>query len=94
MIILTTTAALLLVLSAAGVVFWVVLLVRMSLMLVARPTVREGLHLPVPEGGWPALSIVVPVHNEERLIDGCARLLRSQEYDSLRSRCTIPFWWA
>jgi chlorobactene glucosyltransferase len=93
MIILTATAVFLLCLTMGGLVLWAVLLVRMSLMLVARPTVREGLHLAAPEGGWPALSIVVPVHNEERLIDGCATLLRGQEYDNLEivfvlDRCT------
>ncbi len=93
MILLTTTAALLLGLSVAGLVFWGVLLFRMSLMLVGRPTVREGLHLPAPQGGWPRLSIVVPVHDEEGVIDACASLLRAQDYDGLEiifvlDRCT------
>jgi cellulose synthase/poly-beta-1,6-N-acetylglucosamine synthase-like glycosyltransferase len=81
--ILTTTAVLLLGLAVAGLVFWTALLVRTSLMLVARPTVREGLRLSGPEGAFPALSIIVPVHNEEGLIDGCAGLLRAQAYDDL-----------
>jgi len=93
MILLTATAALLLGLSAAGLVFWGVLLFRMSLMLAGRLTVREGLRLPAPQGGWPRLSIVVPVHDEEAVIDGCVRLLRGQEYDDLEiifvlDRCT------
>ncbi len=93
MIILTTTAVLLLSLAAAGLVFWTVMLVRMSLMLVARPTVREGLRIATPQGTCPSLSIVVPVHNEEQQIDGCASLLRGQEYDNLEfvfvlDRCT------
>lgn len=93
MILLTTTAILLLAISVAGLLFWVVFLVRMSLMLVGRPTVRKGLRLPAPQGGCPSLSIVVPVHDEEAVIDACARLLRGQEYDGLQiifvlDRCT------
>ncbi len=93
MIPLTITAALLLALSAAGLLFWTVILVRMSLMLVRRPTVREGLRLQGPPGGWPRLTVVVPVHDEERVIDGCATLLRGQDYENLEivfvlDRCT------
>ncbi len=93
MILLTTTAVFLLVISAVGLVFWVLFLMRMSRMLAGCPTVREGLHLPRPQGGFPTLSIVVPAHDEEAVIDGCARLLRAQEYDRLEiifvlDRCT------
>ena len=87
------TAGLLLGISVIGIIVWVTWLVRMSLMRVGSQTVREGLHVPAPEGGWPRLSIIVPVHNEERLIDICASSLRRLEYDKLEivfvlDRCT------
>lgn len=57
------------------------------------PTVRAGLSLPAPVAGWPRLSIIVPVHNEQRVIDACASSLRAQEYPNLEiilvlDRCT------
>ncbi len=87
------TAGLLLGISVIGIIVWVSWLVRTSLMRVGSQTVHEGLHLPAPEGGWPRLSIIVPVHNEERLIDTCASSLRRLEYDKLEivfvlDRCT------
>jgi glycosyltransferase involved in cell wall biosynthesis len=62
-------------------------------MLRGRVTVREGLELPPPEGEGATLSIIVPAHNEERLIDTCAKLLREQDYPDLQiifvaDRCT------
>ncbi len=90
---LHNSAGLLLGISVIGIIVWVSWLVRTSLLRVGSKTVREGLHLPAPEGGWPRLSIIVPVHNEERLIDTCANSLRRLEYDKLEiifvlDRCT------
>jgi len=64
MIVLKVIAWLLLAISVAAVVFWIVLLVRMTMMLLDRPTVRDGIDLPAPEDGWPTLSIIVPAHDE------------------------------
>ncbi len=87
------TAGLLLGISVIGIIIWVSWLVRTSLMRVGSQTVREGLTLGAPKGGWPRLSIIVPVHNEERVIDSCASSLRRLEYDKLEiifvlDRCT------
>ncbi len=87
------TAGLLLGFSVIGLIIWVSWLVRTSLMRIGSKTVREGLHLPAPQGGWPRLSIIVPVHNEERLIDTCASSLRGLDYEKLQivfvlDRCT------
>ncbi len=87
------TAWLLLALCGAGLALWGVIVVRMTLMRLGSQTVREGLGLPAPEAGWPRLSIIVPVHNEERLLDGCVRSLREQAYERLEmvfvlDRCT------
>jgi len=87
------TAGLLLGISVIGIIIWVSWLVRTSLMRVGSQTVREGLTLGAPKEGWPRLSIIVPVHNEERVIDSCASSLRRLEYDKLEiifvlDRCT------
>ena len=91
--ILSVLALVLTGLSVAGAVFWVLVAHRSRLVVVHRPTVREGLALPAPPGDWPTLSIVVPVHNEEHHIDECAARLREQVYDKLElvfvlDRCT------
>jgi len=93
MIVLKVIAWLLLAISVGAVVFWIVLLVRMTMMLLDRPTVRDGIDLPAPEDGWPTLSIIVPAHDEEQMIDACASLLREQDYENLQivfvlDRCT------
>ncbi len=59
----------------------------------AAPTLRDGLLLPAPAGGWPALCVIVPAHNEERNIGELARSLLAQDYPTLRfvfalDRCT------
>ncbi len=90
---LTTIAWLLLAVSTAGLTFWLVVMALVGRSLVGQPTVRRGLESPRPEGAWPRLSIIVPAHNEEQMIDACARSLREQEYDNLEivfvlDRCT------
>ena len=85
MTVLLIIAWLLLGLSAAGITLWIIVAVRITIAMRDRSSVREGLDLPAPEGGWPALSIVVPAHNEQRVIDTCASLLRGQDYDNLQS---------
>lgn len=84
---------------------WCVITVRLKLLLSRQPTVRAGLDLPEPEGsgggsgggsgsgGWPKLSIIVPAHNEQRVIDVCATALRKQNYPDFEiifvlDRCT------
>lgn len=83
----------LLALSVAGVVYWFAVVVRAGRVLADRPTIRRGLELPAPEAGWPKLSIIVPVHNEQRVIDACATSLRRQDYQNVElvfvlDRCT------
>ncbi len=73
----------LLVLSALGLVYWLIVLWRVGRVLLDRPTVRRGLSLDAPENGWPTLSIIVPVHNEQRVIDDCCSSLRAQDYERL-----------
>lgn len=46
----------------------------------ARVPVRRGLGTPAPDGGWPKVSVVVPVHDGEDVVDDCASMLRAQDY--------------
>ena len=60
-------------------------------MMSTRPTIREGLSLPAPTDV--SVSIVIPAHNEERVIDRCATSLRNQSYTNIQiifvlDRCT------
>ncbi|MBL8745009.1 MAG: glycosyltransferase [Phycisphaerae bacterium] len=71
-----------------GVVLWRVLKTARTL-----PTTRDGLTMAAPEGGWPRVCVVVPAHNEERVIGELARSLVAQDYPGLRvvfslDRCT------
>ena len=59
-----------------GLLYWLVVLWRVGRVMSNRPTVRQGLALPEPEGGWPKLSIVIPVHDGERVIDNAVFFAR------------------
>jgi chlorobactene glucosyltransferase len=79
--------------ACATSIYWLIVLFRAVHIVRNAPTVREGLSLPGPEEGWPKLSIVVPAHNEQRIIDDCAASLRALEYPNLEiifvlDRCT------
>ena len=93
MVIHPFTGWLLLLLTFIGGSFWVLFLVRMSRIMSRTRSARDGLGLPAPQGGWPTLSIVVPAHDEEAMIDACASRLRGQDYEKLEivfvlDRCT------
>jgi chlorobactene glucosyltransferase len=48
------------------------------------PTLRDGLARPRPEGEPPRVCVVVPAHDEARVIARLARSLTAQDYPSLR----------
>ena len=73
--------------------YWIVAYWRMRRALSMSISIREGLGLPEPEGGWPPVAVVIPAHNEEAMIERCARRIMEQAYPSLRAvfvldRCT------
>ncbi|MBC8200590.1 MAG: glycosyltransferase [Planctomycetes bacterium] len=75
----------------ASLCLWVGLAYRLWVMNRTKPVVREGLDLPIPHGE--SVSIVIPVHNEERVIDRCVESLRNQSHQALQiifalDRCT------
>ncbi|MCE9589567.1 MAG: glycosyltransferase family 2 protein [Planctomycetes bacterium] len=78
---------------ALALAFWIMVMIRIRLSAAALPKVTAGLAVPAPAAGWPRLSIVVPIHNEESRIDRCVASLRKQEYPNLQivlslDRCT------
>lgn len=70
---------------------WIGLGYRLWTMNRMKPVIREGLALPNPTSA--TVTIVVPAHNEERVIDRCAISLRKQTHQNLQiifvlDRCT------
>ncbi|MDZ4753684.1 MAG: glycosyltransferase family 2 protein [Phycisphaerae bacterium] len=81
--------------AIAGLIalYWAIVLVRLATLLPQIPRVRSGLAMAEPSGGWPRVSIIVPAHNEERVIESCARTLLASDYPALEvvivlDRCT------
>lgn len=80
-------------LSCVCAVYYGVVLWRARQTAAGLPTTREGLLLPSPDGGWPAVCIIIPAHNEAGIIEHLARSLVAQDYPNLRivfslDRCT------
>lgn len=72
------------VVASAGIAaFWLLVLSRVVHTARTMPHVRDGLGQPAPETGWPMVSVIVPAHNEQRVIDRCASALRAQDYANL-----------
>ncbi|MEM1422426.1 MAG: glycosyltransferase [Planctomycetota bacterium] len=67
-------------LGSASAVYYGVLRFRAKRTLRSLPTLRAGLSLPEPAGGWPSICVVVPAHNEEANIEGHAESLLLQDY--------------
>ena len=47
-----------------------------------KPTIREGLLLTVPKDV--SVSVVIPAHNEERVVDRCVASLRNQSHKNIQ----------
>lgn len=72
---------------------WVMVLVRVRRVAKTMPTLRAGLELPFDAASAPKVSIVIPAHNEEAVIEDCLRSVRAQDYPNLEiiivmDRCT------
>lgn len=73
--------------------YWTAVRFRVGRIADSTLSVRSGLASPEPRDGWPSLSIIVPVHNEQRVIEACAASLLAQSYPELQivlvlDRCT------
>jgi len=70
----------------AGTVYWSLAFLRTRQILRTRPTIRRGLELEMPSSGEPdvpIVSIIVPAHNEARVIRDCARSLLNQSVSAI-----------
>lgn len=67
-------------LSIAVIAYWSVFAWRAARDARGRPSLREGIALPAPDGGWRAVRVVVPAHNEERHAPTLLRSLLAQDY--------------
>ncbi len=70
---------------------WLGIAYRLLAMARSKSTIREGMQLSVPEEVQ--VSIVVPAHNEERVIERCVSSLRNQTHKNIQiifvlDRCT------
>ena len=75
----------------ASFCLWVGIAYRLVAMVRDKATIREGFLFPDPTSE--VVSIVIPAHNEERVIDQCARSLRKQSHKNIQiifvlDRCT------
>jgi len=73
-------AWILIVCSALFAFFYTFIAIRIVWALSRAPRVREGLAEAAPAEGWPLVSIVVPAHNEERVIGDCVASLLATDY--------------
>jgi len=78
-------------LTVVSLFLWCGIGYRLWMMARSKSTILEGKELPVPTDT--SVSIVVPAHNEERVIDRCATSLRNQSYTDIQiifvlDRCT------
>ena len=85
-------ALLAILISAIPALYWSVALGNILLLLPKMPKVGDALRLPAP-ARWPKLSVVIPAHNEERVIETCARSFLASDYPNLEllfvlDRCT------
>jgi chlorobactene glucosyltransferase len=82
-----------LIVSFSGVGLWFLTLIRVRSCVRASISMKAGVGLPAPAGGWPLVSVVIPAHNEEDVIERCATSLLAQRYPGLEvifalDRCT------
>ncbi|XAL98373.1 glycosyltransferase family 2 protein [Phycisphaeraceae bacterium D3-23] len=74
-------------------VVWAVMIVRIISSQKQLPHIADQVNAPEPEGGWPKVSVILPTHNEEGVLDACLSSVRKQDYPDLRiivalDRCT------
>jgi chlorobactene glucosyltransferase len=91
MSIIEITSMVLGVIVVGSLCLWIGVAYRLWLITRTNPTIREGLTLPDPADA--SVSVVIPAHNEERVVDKCALSLRNQSHRNIQiifvlDRCT------
>jgi chlorobactene glucosyltransferase len=69
--------------GALAALFFTFFALRVAHVLLRAPRVGDGLAESAPSDGWPLVSIVVPAHNEERVIENCVTSLLASDYSEL-----------
>lgn len=67
-------------LSGAALVYWTMVFLVLRRSVHSVPTLRAGLDREAPGSGWPHVAIIIPAHNEQRVIGALARSLLAQDY--------------
>ncbi|MEC8818305.1 MAG: glycosyltransferase family 2 protein [Planctomycetota bacterium] len=93
MLILQVILVISLAVCAAAAVYWIVAGWRLRRALRMSISMREGLALEPPSSDPPSVAVVIPAHDEEALIESCARGILAQDHGSLHvifvlDRCT------
>jgi len=74
-------------------IYWAAILWHTRSSAAGLPVLDDAKDAGEPAGGWPSVSIVVPMHNEQAIADKCIRSLRELDYPNLQiivacDRCT------
>lgn len=68
----------------AFAVVWAVVIVRITSSQNQLPHIADAANAPAPDGGWPKVSVILPTHNEEGVLDACLASVRAQDYPELQ----------
>lgn len=79
--------------ALATLVYWTVGLARLLATKLLLPTARHGVGMAAGMPHWPAVSVIIPAHNEEASIGPLVRSLLAQDYPNFSvvlclDRCT------
>ena len=93
MLTLKVILVIILAVCGAAAVYWSVAMWRVRRALRMSISMREGLDVETPSPGSPEVAVVIPAHDEEELIESCARGILEQDHPSLHAifvldRCT------
>lgn len=74
-------------------IYWAIVIGRVLRSRRLLPSIRAGQSTAAPTTGWPRVSVIVPAHNEERVLADCLTSLMGQDYPDLEvilvlDRCT------
>jgi cellulose synthase/poly-beta-1,6-N-acetylglucosamine synthase-like glycosyltransferase len=65
--------------GALTALFFTIIAARVAQVILRAPRVGDGLAVAAPSDGWPLVSIIVPAHNEERVIEACVTSLLASD---------------
>jgi chlorobactene glucosyltransferase len=88
----TLTALIALPLAGVAMVYWMIVLGVVLVLRPKIPRIADALD-DSPPSRWPRVSIIVPAHNEERVVEACVRSLLATDYPDFEvlmvlDRCT------